>query len=151
MASCYTPIVRVTLVREGSVHRHQPLVTTDASVDFFRKFFADRASDREMFVVTHLNTKNVPISVEIVTQGTLDCSLVHPREVFKAAIVAGASSIIVAHNHPSGDPTPSREDRIVVKRLKDAAEIIGISLLDSIIVGDGPDGKALSMKESGDF
>ena len=93
--------------------------------------------DREHFVVILLNRKNGIIGINTVSVGDLSSSIVHPREVFKPAIVAGAASIIVAHNHPSGDPAPSRDDINVTKRLKEAGDILGINVLDHIIIGDG--------------
>jgi DNA repair protein RadC len=77
------------------------------------------------------------LSCEEVHRGTLDASLVHPREVYKAAILANAANIIVAHNHPSGDPTPSPQDYAVTERLVRAGEILGIPLLDSLVIGRG--------------
>ena len=81
-----------------------------------------------------LNTKNFVIATHQITVGTLDASLVHPREVFRPAIRDAASSIIAVHNHPSGDPTPRREDVTVTARLKQAGEMLGIVLLDHIVV-----------------
>jgi DNA repair protein RadC len=99
--------------------------------------------DRENFVVVLLNTKNEVIEFPTISVGTLSASLVHPREVFKPAIRASAAGIVLAHNHPSGKVGPSREDREVTSRLKEAAGIIGIELLDHVILGDG----YFSMKE----
>jgi DNA repair protein RadC len=93
-----------------------------------------------------LDTKNRVIGIKTVSIGDLSSSIVHPREVFKDAVTASAASIIVAHNHPSGDPTPSREDVAVTKRLMEAGEIMGIELLDHIVVGDG---NFVSLKEKG--
>ena len=101
--------------------------------------------DRENFVTVLLNTKNEVIEFPTISVGTLSSSLVHPREVFKPAIRASAAGIILAHNHPSGKVGPSREDREVTRRLTDAAEIIGIDVLDHVILGDG----YFSMKEHG--
>ncbi len=101
--------------------------------------------DRENFVVVLLNTKNEVIEFPTISVGTLSASLVHPREVFKPAIRASAAGIILAHNHPSGKVEPSREDREVTGRLKEAARIIGIEVLDHVILGDG----YFSMKEHG--
>jgi DNA repair protein RadC len=92
-----------------------------------------------------LNTKNEVIEFPTISVGTLSASLVHPREVFKPAIRASAASVVLAHNHPSGRVEPSREDREVTKRLVDAAEIIGIEVLDHVILGDG----YFSMEEHG--
>ena len=93
-----------------------------------------------------MDTKNRVMRVVTVTIGTLDGSLVHPREVFKEAITASAASIIVAHNHPSGDPSPSREDKAVTLRLVECGKLLGIELLDHIIVGDN---RYVSFKERG--
>lgn len=93
-----------------------------------------------------LSTKNQVLRIHTVSVGILDSSLVHPREVFKDAIVASAAAIIVAHNHPSGDPTPSAEDRRITQRLAEAGQILGIELLDHIILGDN---RFVSLKERG--
>lgn len=93
-----------------------------------------------------LDTKNRVLKIVTVSIGTLDSSLVHPREVFKDAIAASAAALIVAHNHPSGDPSPSAEDRRVTERLAEAGQIIGIELLDHIIIGDN---RWVSLKERG--
>ena len=82
--------------------------------------------------------------------GTLDASLVHPRDVYKAACLSNAAALIVAHNHPSGDPTPSGEDRALSDRLRQAGELLGVDLLDFVIVTDPIDGfRYYSFKESG--
>ncbi len=93
--------------------------------------------DRECFVVFLLNVKNRIIAKEVISLGILDGSLIHPREVFKAAVCAGAASILVAHNHPSGDPSPSGQDREVTTRLREAGKLLGIPLTDHVIVGAG--------------
>ena len=102
--------------------------------------------DREMLSVFMLDTKNKIIGYNIISVGCLSKTLVHPREVFKAAILANASKIILVHNHPSGDSEPSHDDIITMKRMKDAGNLIGIELLDSLIVADD---ECLSMKEQG--
>ncbi|HAA90786.1 MAG: DNA repair protein RadC [Thermoanaerobacterales bacterium 50_218] len=100
--------------------------------------------DREHFKVILLNTKNQVLAVETISVGSLSSSLVHPREVFKKAIQRSAAAIILVHNHPSGDPTPSNEDLEVTKRLREAGKILGIEVLDHIIIGDH---RFVSMKE----
>jgi len=90
----------------------------------------------EWFFVILLDRKNHPIGRVMVTKGTASASLFHPREVFKPAIVAGASAIIAVHNHPSGDPAPSRADIQVTRQLREASKVLGIDLLDHVIVGD---------------
>ena len=87
-------------------------------------------------MVTFLDPKCKMIGYDTISKGTLTASIVHPREVYKAAIQKSAYSIIVLHNHPSGDPTPSQEDLKITTRLKTAGEVIGIPLLDHIIIGD---------------
>jgi len=95
-----------------------------------------RVLKQEHFLVLLLDTKNQIVSKETISIGTLNASLVHPREVYKPAIKKSVSAIIIAHNHPSGDPTPSQEDIEVTKRLMKAGEILGIDLLDHVIIGD---------------
>jgi len=90
----------------------------------------------EEMMVVHLDAKNKPIGWQIISQGSLTLSIVHPREVFKGAILANSAAIVLAHNHPSGDPTPSSEDRELTSRLKMAGELLGIRLVDHIIVCD---------------
>lgn len=104
---------------------------------FCRRYFARLASDsrQEEFHIVTLDTKNQVIDTHQITVGTLDASLVHPREVFRPAIKDAASSVILVHNHPSGDATPSREDLAVTRRLEESGELIGIDVLDHIIVG----------------
>ncbi|MDD4691604.1 RadC family protein [Eubacterium aggregans] len=94
-----------------------------------------RHYQQEHFVILLLNTKNRIYKVEEISVGTINASLVHPREVFSAAIRQHAVSIILAHNHPSGDPAPSREDQRITDRLRATGELVGIPVLDHIIVG----------------
>ena len=106
-----------------------------------------RLADREIFVVLHLDVRNRIVAHEITSIGSQTASLVHPREVFKSAILKGACSIILAHNHPSGDPSPSKDDVDLTHRLVEAGRLIGIDVLDHIIIA--PPCRYLSMKESG--
>jgi DNA repair protein RadC len=130
------PRIRVSAVYEdGPDYSHATVNSATAAVDLLTPGMAD--ADREMFVVVLLDTKLVPIGTNIVSIGTLDASLTHPREVFKPAILLGAKSIIISHNHPSGDPTPSRDDIAITRRLEKAGEILGIQVLDHIIIGRG--------------
>ena len=92
--------------------------------------------DREYFIVIGLDTKNKPIYREIVHIGTLNETVVHPREIFKKAIMMSCHSIVIAHNHPSGDSEPSAEDREITEIIKKASDILGIKLLDSVIIGE---------------
>ena len=102
--------------------------------DFVRSVLTDNS--REHCVALYLDGAHQVVSYSIISIGTANMSVVHPREVFQRAILAGAISIIIAHNHPSGVLTPSDEDHKVTKRLKDAGEILGIKLLDHLIVTD---------------
>lgn len=95
----------------------------------------DEAS--EVFVVLLLSTRRRVLAYHEVSRGTLDGTLVHPREVFKAAILANAAAVILAHVHPSGDPAPSPDDLVLTRRLSDAGTLIGIEILDHIIIGHG--------------
>lgn len=93
-------------------------------------------NDKEHIMVLHLDSKSRITKNEIVSIGTLNGSLIHPREVFKSAIKESANAIILVHNHPSGDPTPSKEDKQITKKLSKAGELLGIKLLDHVILGD---------------
>jgi DNA repair protein RadC len=105
-----------------------------------------RHLSQEHFVALYLNTKNQVIHQQTVFIGSLNASIVHPREVFKEALKRSAASLVCFHNHPSGDPTPSREDIEVTKRLVDCGIMLGIEVLDHIIIGDK---KYVSLKEKG--
>jgi DNA repair protein RadC len=105
-----------------------------------------RFLSQEHFVCLYLNTKNQVIHKQTIFIGSLNASIVHPREVFKEGLKRSAASIIALHNHPSGDPTPSREDIEVTKRLVECGKIIGIELLDHLIIGEN---KFVSLKEKG--
>lgn len=128
------PSYKVQLVREASVTMPERLTSPDkvakACVDYLGNY------DREHFIVILLNTKARIIGVNTVSIGSLNASIVHPREVFKPAVIMGAASVILVHNHPSGDPSPSQEDLEVTKRLADAGRILGITVLDHLIIGD---------------
>ena len=92
---------------------------------------------REEFHALLLDTRHRVLREALVTQGTLDASLISPREVFRLAIAEGAAAVIIAHNHPSGDPTPSPDDRAVTRQIAEAGRALGIPVLDHVIVGDG--------------
>lgn len=101
---------------------------------------------QEVLVVLHLNTKNALIGKETIFKGSLNTSIVHPREIFNSAIKNSAASIVIAHNHPSSDPTPSKEDVNITHRIVECSKILGIALLDHIIVAGN---KYVSLKEKG--
>jgi DNA repair protein RadC len=102
---------------------------------------------QEAFYLLSLNTKNGVLAIRLITQGSLNANIVHPRETFRAALLDGAAHIIVCHNHPSGDPTPSREDIEITKKLTESGNMIGIILLDHVILGDN--NRHFSLKEAG--
>jgi DNA repair protein RadC len=133
------PIYRVTLVRESSVTTASEHMGSSWDVaEMVRKHLA--GVDREHFVVVLLNRKNAVIGMNIVAVGSLTAAVVHPREVFKPAILGNAAAIICGHNHPSGDPSPSSEDRALTARLVQAGKVLGIEVLDHVIIGDGTSG-----------
>ncbi|QPC47051.1 RadC family protein [Mangrovibacillus cuniculi] len=105
-----------------------------------------RSLQQEHFVCLYLNTKNQVLHRQTIFIGSLNASIVHPREVFKEAFRRSAASIVCFHNHPSGDPSPSREDIEVTKRLVECGKIIGIEIVDHIIIGDN---RFISLREKG--
>jgi DNA repair protein RadC len=117
---------------DGPLHRQQFRCSEDVAKVYMSRFAGKK---REQFQVIMLDRKNRLMRDEMVSQGSLDASVVHPREVFNIAIRDSAAAIICVHNHPSGDPQPSPEDRALTRRLVDAGETIGIPVLDHIIVG----------------
>lgn len=141
--------IRWQMVREdGPGVEPFPFKTADDVMNYLTRIgHADR--DREAFVVLLLDVKHRVIAKEVVSIGILDGALIHPREVFKAAIVANAAAIIIAHNHPSGDCTPSGQDHEATRRLRDAGKLLGIPVVDHVIVGPG--GDRYSFREGGNL
>ena len=135
----------VSEVKEDGVTGN--VTSTVAGAEIARHFIG--RDDREVFLVMTLNVKNQVNSVHRCHVGSLDNSVVHPREVYKTAILSNSAKIIVAHQHPSGDITPSRADIQVTQRLQIAGDILGIELLDHIIVN--MNGDYYSMREEGDI
>jgi DNA repair protein RadC len=137
------------VARHEQQHRraHSPITSTGAAIRYCDEAFSGLAISgvQEEFHIVTLSTKNVPINTHLITRGTLDASLVHPREVFRPAIRDSASAVILVHNHPSGDATPSREDHQVTGRLTEAGKLLGITVLDHIVVAS--DG-SVSIRES---
>ena len=140
--------VRIKLVRESAgLYCNNYISSPEDAAEIAAKFFEDMSSDREIFAVMLLNTKNRVIGINVVSVGSLTASVVHPREVFKAACLANATNIILTHNHPSGDPAPSKEDISITSRLVQAGRLMDIPVLDHIIIGDGT-GRSMSFKAS---
>jgi len=135
---------RVAALSDQKITRR--ISSTSDAMEFCQLYFARLANDakQEEFHIITLDTKNQVIDTHQITVGTLDASLVHPREVFRPAIKDAASSIILLHNHPSGDPTPSPEDHAVTKRLESSGKTLGIDVLDHIVLGKG---SAVSIRE----
>lgn len=133
---------RRTLLRETA---ERPRVTNAAQIarHLMPQF---GASPVEQFGVVLLDTRSHVLRVKIVSIGSLDQTVVHPREVFREAAAASAAAIVLFHNHPSGDPTPSPDDVALTRRLADAGEIMGIEVLDHLILGDG---RFFSMRDAG--
>lgn len=143
----YGSVKRVFLVYEGTLQDRPCITNTEEAKRLFKNYWKlHPANDQEQFVVACLDTKHRVQCIVRVTVGTLDASLVHPREVFKPAIIEGSAAVLLSHNHPSGDPEPSREDIQVTERLTEAGKIMGISVLDHIIHGDGT-GEVSSIRE----
>ena len=132
------PVYRVSLVRDGSHRTPVPQIRSSRDAhQVFQQYL--EGVDRENFVVMLVDQKHKIIGIHTVATGSLTAAVVHPREVMKPAILSNAAAIIVAHNHPSGDPQPSQEDRALTAKLFQAGKILGIALLDHIILGDGAD------------
>ncbi len=100
----------------------------------------------EVFALLALSTKHTLMCYHEISRGTLDASIVHPREVFKAALMSNAAAIVVGHNHPSGDPTPSDDDVVITRRLIQAGTLLGVSVLDHLVIGEG---RHYSFRDSG--
>lgn len=126
-------IYRVQLVRETEAKRPNLDGPNDAA-KILRRYLEHE--DREHFVTLMLDVKNRVIGIHTVSIGTLNAAIISPREVFKAAILSNAASIILGHNHPSGDATPSPEDIQITERLKKAGALLDIEVLDHVIIGE---------------
>jgi len=139
-------IVSIKQVNEKSIYYTPRTISNpDDIAKLFSTFIED--SDRKQFIVCCLDTKNQPTDISIVSTGCLNSAIVHPREVFKIALLSNASSIIIGHNHPSGNPEPSHEDKDTTNRLIEVGKIHGIKVLDHIIIGYN--NGYLSFKECG--
>ena len=141
------PGFRIALVREPGVKlANKPQIRFPAeAAPMLTQYIGE--SDREVFVVALLTIRHRVIGLHTVSVGCLSSSLVHPREVFKPAILAGSAAVLIAHNHPSGDPDPSGEDVALTRRLASAGAILGIEVIDHIIVGEA--GRFVSLKDRG--
>lgn len=148
------PVYKITLVREGSLSHPEPREKiTDPRQAYELLAAYLEGADREHFVMLLLDAQDHVIGIHTVAVGCLDAAIVHPREVFKPAILSNAASIITAHNHPSGDLLPSADDIVTTTKLVQAGELMGIPVRDHIILGDlsiGPKNCCFySLKEEG--
>lgn len=125
--------VRTKLVIEG--HKEYKPLKLSSSSDVYSTFKKLVESDKEKFYSIFLDPKNKVIGVDMVSQGSMDSSPVHPREVYKSALLASAANVIFVHGHPSGDPEPSYSDKEITKILRQAGELLQITVLDHVIVG----------------
>ena len=137
--------LRISMVRERTPLTYA-LSTPVGAATAARELIGDDL-DREMFGILLVDTRTRVTAIHVVSIGTLNGSLVHPREVFKCAILGNAAALVLFHNHPSGDPTPSREDIALTKRLVDAGKLLGIEVLDHLVLGG--EGTFASFKEQG--
>lgn len=138
-------IVSIKMVKEASIlYKNRRVSSPNDAYELIKEFL--ECADREQLILCSLDTKNQPTTINIVSIGSLNSSIVHPRELFKIAILSNAATIIIAHNHPSGDPQPSSEDINITHRLKECGELLGIYLVDHIIIGDE---SFVSLKEKG--
>ncbi len=139
---------RVVLVKEkvGRYELPRKIGTPENAYKAIAAITSVEEEAQEVFGILILNTKNKIVAVHEISRGTLNSSMVHPREVFKPAVLHNAASIICFHNHPSGDTEPSRNDIETTKRLVEAGKIMGIEVFDHIIVGDE---EYVSLKERG--
>lgn len=134
------------MVKEASMKYQSRKITCPGdAAGLVSEFLLD--SDRETMLVVCLDTKCQPTTISVCSIGSLCASIAHPREVFKVAVLSNAASILIAHNHPSGDPSPSPEDISITKRIHECGKLLGIELIDHIIIGSPSN--FVSLKERG--
>lgn len=139
MQSYEIPTYKVQLVRDSHVDvPEKKVMSPETASDIVRRYL--HGADRENLVVLLLDTHLDVIGINTVSVGSVNATVAAPREIFKPAILAGAHGIILAHNHPSGDPKPSAEDRVLHKRIRECGRLMQIELLDAIIIGHGFNG-----------
>jgi DNA repair protein RadC len=138
------PVVRVQLVRDRALRHHAKQIRSPSdAAALVREYLA--GADREHFVVLCLDSQHKVTGIHTVSIGGLANAPVHPREVFKVAILSTAAAVILAHNHPSGNPEPSRDDILITEQLRAAGRLLGIEVLDHVIVTE--DGDFVSLRE----
>ncbi|MDF0667174.1 MAG: DNA repair protein RadC [Nitrospira sp.] len=135
MRSYSPPRYRVMLVKESGATAGDVRISDSNKAHRFLAPLFD-GLDREHFMVVGLDAKHAVIGINTVSIGSVTLSIVHPREVFKPMILMNASAVLLAHNHPSGDSTPSQEDRALTRRLKEGGDLLGIAVLDHVVLGE---------------
>lgn len=140
------PVVTIKLIRTGKIKKRKQISSPKDVVNVIYEYLD--GADRENLGIMCLNTKNEILNCTTAHIGSLNSSIVHPREVFKTAILSNAASIIIFHNHPSGNTMPSIEDKNITERLKEAGKILGIELIDSIVIGETIEDGYYSFKEN---
>ena len=131
------PVYEVLTVNDAAAEYFEPLEAIYSSSHAVRLFDFLGRETREHFWAVHLDSKNKLLCLDPISTGSLNASIVHPREVFKSCLLSSAAAMLLVHNHPSGDPAPSNEDHEITARLKEASELLGIRLLDHVIIGTG--------------
>ena len=125
----------LNLVQERAATEGEFMTSPSQTFDYFRLFYAGK-KDREHFAVMHLDSQHRVLECTVLFSGTIDGAAIYPREIVKAALHVNAAAVILAHNHPSGEPKPSTADKRITERIKDALALLDIRVLDHIIVGD---------------
>lgn len=141
------PIYQTMIVAEEARHWFSPDAQFNCATRVAELFAPLAKETKESFICCHLDNKNRLLCVETVSTGSLTASIVHPREVFKSVLLSSAAGCLFVHNHPSGDPEPSREDLDITRRLKECGELLGIRVMDHIIIGH--DGRYISLADRG--
>ena len=131
------PVYETLTVNDAAAEYFEPLEAISSSAHVTRLFDFLSRETREHFWAVHLDSKNKLLCLDPVSTGSLNASIVHPRGVFKSVLLSSAAALLLVHNHPSGEPSPSREDIELTTRLKEASELLGIRLLDHVIIGNG--------------
>ena len=126
----------LNLVQERAATEGEFMTSPSQTFDYFRLFYAGK-KDREHFAVMLLDSQHKVLECTVLFSGTIDGAAIYPREIVKAALYANAAAVILAHNHPSGQPAPSAADKRITERIKSALALVDIRVLDHIIVGDG--------------
>jgi DNA repair protein RadC len=125
----------LNLVQERAATEDNFMTTPSDTLDYFRLFYAEK-QDREHFALMLLDSQHRVLECNVIFSGTIDGASIYPREIVKAALYANAAAVILAHNHPSGQPQPSAADRRITERIKSALALLDIRVLDHVIVGD---------------